>query len=88
MMNNVENLSCSKPGYVETTLSKDKRQECRDIVKTIKEFGITQRQTLFLVYLLSLELEAREAMITLIQACAEAQQLVDPTAHQSQTLIR
>jgi len=46
-----------QPKYIETTLSKEKKQECRDIVKVINDFGVSQRQKLFLVWLLALELE-------------------------------
>ncbi len=46
-----------KPNYIETTLTSDKKQECRDIVLTINKYGVSQRQKLFLVYLLALELE-------------------------------
>lgn len=46
-----------KPNYIETTLSKEKKMECREIVRVINEYGVSQRQKMFIVYLLSLELE-------------------------------
>lgn len=43
--------------HMETKLSDQKRHECREIVKEIKSFGVNQRQILFLIDLLALELE-------------------------------
>ena len=61
-------------GYVkpdlELKLSAKKRKECRNIVQEIKSFGITgQRQKMYLIYLLALELEDRETMNAIIDAC-------------------
>ena len=42
--------------------------ECRQIVKNIINFGINDQQKVQLVYLLSLELESRDAMEVLIEA--------------------
>ena len=42
---------------IEVNLSDAKRLECRKIVQEIKNFGINQRQIIFLIDLLSLELE-------------------------------
>lgn len=47
---------------VELDLSKEKRQACRDIVLEINSFGVNQRQILFLIQLLALQLENRNAM--------------------------
>jgi len=58
-----EFLEDEKPGvtYVrsslEMKLSSTKKDECRDIVKEIKLFGINQRQFLFIIELLAMELE-------------------------------
>lgn len=41
---------------IETKLSKEKRQTCREIVKEINKFGVTERQKLYLIQLLALEL--------------------------------
>lgn len=47
-------------------LSSEKRAEenlaCRKIVKEINNWGVSQRQLMMLIYLLSLELEDAEAM--------------------------
>lgn len=52
---------------IEHELSKEKRQECRDIVKEIKNFGVNQRQILFLIQLLSMELENGDLMRALVK---------------------
>lgn len=57
-----------RPNYIETELSSDRKKETRDMVKTLNEFGISQRQKLFLIYLLSLELEDRDTMISLTES--------------------
>jgi hypothetical protein len=53
---------------IETTLSKEKRLECRQIVDEIRNFRVSQRQVLYLIELLALELENREVMISVTQA--------------------
>jgi hypothetical protein len=61
---------------IEVKLSAGKRMECRNIVKEIKEFGINQRQTLYLIHLLALELENREVMTALTEAIGENREKV------------
>ncbi len=56
---------------IEIKLSKEKRQECREIVKEIKEFGVNQRQMLYLIYLLSLELEDTTTMRAIAKVVGE-----------------
>ena len=56
---------------IEAKLPAHKRMECREIVKEIKSFGISQRQLLYLVYLLSLEMEDRDTMIALTEAVGD-----------------
>lgn len=56
-----ENIVYVEPN-IEHELPKDKRQTCREILKEIKEFGVNQRQILFLIHLLAMELENQEAM--------------------------
>jgi hypothetical protein len=53
------------PNKIELELSKEKKQICRNIVKEINNFGVDQRQKLFIIELLSLELENRDAMLKL-----------------------
>jgi len=45
---------------LEMKLTPQKKQECREIVAGIKEFKISQRQLLFIMELLSLELDNME----------------------------
>lgn len=55
---------------IELALSPQKRTECRQIVQEIKKFGVTgQRQLLYLIYLLALEIEDQETMKTIVNAC-------------------
>ena len=56
---------------VEVKLSAKKRLECRNIVQEINGFGISQRQMLYLIYLMSLELENREVMLALTNAIGD-----------------
>jgi len=64
-----EGVEYIKPD-LELTLSPQKRNECRQIVQEIKRFGVTgQRQLLYLVYLLALEIENQETMKTIVEAC-------------------
>lgn len=56
---------------IEHELSKDKRQVCRDIIKEIKDYGVNQRQILFLIQLLAVELESREAMTAISRVIGE-----------------
>jgi len=65
-----EGVSYIEPN-IETKLSAPKRHECREIVQEIKNFGINERQKLYLIYLLSLELENREVMLALTKAVGE-----------------
>lgn len=46
-------------------------EECRRIVKEVLNIGITQRQTMFLIYLLSLELENIEYVKSLTDLIKE-----------------
>jgi len=56
---------------IEHKLSSKKRRECRDIVLEIKKFGVSQRQLLFIIQLLSLELEDIETMKALGRVIGE-----------------
>lgn len=67
-MDNEEDKEVYVEPNIEYELSKEKRQTCREIVKEIKEFGINQRQLLFLIQLLAMELENREAMSAVSKA--------------------
>lgn len=46
-----------------------KLQDCRDIVRTILDYGVDQFQILRIIKLLSLEIDNREDMIALNELC-------------------
>ncbi|TXH11662.1 MAG: hypothetical protein E6R04_01030 [Spirochaetes bacterium] len=56
---------------IEHELSKEKRQECRDILLEIRNFGVNQRQILFLIQLLAMELENRDVMQAITKTIGE-----------------
>jgi hypothetical protein len=51
-----------KMGQSEADIAAEKLLKCRQIVAEILNFGVTQEQLLQIIYLLSLELENREAL--------------------------
>lgn len=84
---NEENEEESDYSYnIETKLSKEKRLECRKIVKEIKDFGVSQRQILFLIQQLGLELENRETMIAITDAVKKHRDKI-PVEEQKSTII-
>ena len=65
------------PNYVETKLSKEKRIECRGIVRTINQYGVSQRMKLYLIYLLALELENRDSMMKIAKVVGECKDTIE-----------
>ena len=65
------------PNYIETKLSKEKRLTCRGIVKTINEFGVSQRMKLYVIYLLALELENRDSMLKIVKVISECKDKIE-----------
>jgi hypothetical protein len=63
--NNEDDNNIIKPN-IEMELSAEKRQVVREIIKEIKNFGVSQRQMVYLIYCLSLELENNEFMRDLV----------------------
>lgn len=63
--NNEDDNNIIKPN-IEMELSAEKRQTVREILKEIKNFGVSQRQMVYLIYCLSLELENNEFMRDLV----------------------
>ena len=49
--------------------------ECRQITKNIISFGISEKQKIKLIELLSLELESRDAMQLILETIAEIKKL-------------
>ncbi len=72
---------------IELELPVNKRKDCRDIVMEIRKFGVSQRQMLYLIYLLSLELEDNKTMKAIAKAIGENRKNVpvSPTLERSQT---
>jgi hypothetical protein len=65
------------PNYIETKLSKERRLQCRGIVKTINDFGVSQRMKLYLIYLLALELENRDSMMKIAKVVGECKDTIE-----------
>ena len=72
---------------IELELPVNKRKDCRDIVMEIRKFGVSQRQMLYIIYLLSLELEDNKAMKSIVKAIGENRKNVpvSPTLERSNT---
>jgi hypothetical protein len=49
--------------------------ECRQIVKNLLNFGITEQQKIKIIYLLSLELESRDSMNIIIESVKKIENL-------------
>jgi hypothetical protein len=49
-------------GQMRSEKAAEERAACRQIVKEIGNYGVTQRQAMFIIYLLALELENVEHM--------------------------
>lgn len=77
-----ENNEENNVGYItpniEMKLSAQKRKECREILLEIRKFGVSQRQILYLVYLLSLELEDNVTMRALVSAIGQNRENIKP----------
>jgi hypothetical protein len=61
---------------IESKLSVEKRQACREIVREINQFGVSQRQLTYLIYLLSLNLENNDLMRKITNAIGEERENV------------
>ena len=57
--------------YGKTELEEDteKSIQCREIVKKIIEFGVNESQKIKIIKLLAMEIENRETMLSIIEAC-------------------
>lgn len=65
-----------KPKYVELTLTKERKLELRALLKTLNDYGMSQRDKLFLMYIMSLELESREAMVAIVDGISVADEYI------------
>lgn len=73
--------------HIEINLSDAKRHECREIVREIKNFGVNQRQILFLIELLALELEDIHTGKDLRKVIIAAREKMKPSSSHSSSLI-
>lgn len=64
-----------KIGSTEIEIDAGEMLECRQIVKNLNNFGITEKQRIQLIYLLSLELESKDAMDIIVNAVKEIKNL-------------
>lgn len=64
-----------KIGKTETEIDAGHMIECRQIVKNIVEFGVTEKQKIQLIYLLSLELESRDGLNLITEAIKKLRKL-------------
>tara|TARA_B100000963_G_C22370597_1_gene555720 strand:+ start:383 stop:679 length:297 start_codon:yes stop_codon:yes gene_type:complete len=64
-----------KIGKTETEIDANQMLECRQIVKNIVEFGVTEKQKIQLIYLLSLELESRDALNIITESIKKIRKL-------------
>jgi len=64
---------------IELELPLNKRKDCRDIVMEIRKFGVSQRQMLYIIYLLSLELEDNKTMKAIARVIGENRKNVPVT---------
>ena len=76
--NNEENNAGYIAPNIEMKLSASKRKECRDILLEIRKFGVSQRQMLYLIYILSLELEDNVTMRALVSAIGQNRENIKP----------
>ena len=65
----------SKIGKTEVEIDASQMLECRQIVKNIVNFGVTEKQKIQLIYLLSLELESRDALEMLVKTVEKIKNL-------------
>ncbi len=54
-----------KYGKLEKETAVEDRVKAREIVQEVLNFGVSQQQILYIAYLLALELEDRDAMLTI-----------------------
>jgi S-adenosylmethionine synthetase len=65
----------NKIGKTEYEVDAQEMSECRKIVKNLINFGISDKQKIQICYLLSLELESRDAMNMIIETVKKIKEL-------------
>mgnify|MGYP000909086668 CR=1 FL=1 len=68
-----------KIGETELEIDAGKMLECRQIVKNLINFGLTESQKLHIIYLMSLEMESRDALNIITGAVNEVKSLDQDT---------
>ena len=64
-----------KIGKTENEIDANQLLECRKIVKNIIDFGITEKQKIQIIYLISLELESRDALNIFVDSVKKVKNL-------------
>ena len=62
-------------GKTDTELEVDKMIECRQIVKNLIKFGLSEKQKIQIMRLLAIELESRDSMNIIIEAVEKIKSL-------------
>jgi len=70
-----QGVDMEKIGKTETEIDASQILECRKIIKNIVNFGVSEKQKIQLIYLLSLELESRDALNIFIEAVKKVKKL-------------
>ena len=64
-----------KIGKTDNEIDAEQLLECRKIVKNLVQFGITEKQKIQIIYLLSLELESRDALNIFVDSVKKVKKL-------------
>lgn len=64
-----------KIGKTENEIDASQLLECRKIVKNILDFGVTEKQKIQIIYLMSLELESRDALNIFVESVKKVKNL-------------
>lgn len=75
-----EGVPYVKAHPIENKLSKEKKDEVHQIVQEILKFGVNQRQLLYLIQQLSMNLEDREVMLALIETISQNRERIPTQA--------
>ena len=64
-----------KIGKTDNEIDAEQLLECRKIVKNLVQFGVTEKQKIQIIYLLSLELESRDALNIFVESVKKVKKL-------------
>tara|TARA_Y100000287_G_C14150581_1_gene319431 strand:+ start:304 stop:579 length:276 start_codon:yes stop_codon:yes gene_type:complete len=68
-----------KIGNTHLEIDADKMLECRQIVKNLINFGLSESQKLHIIYLMSLEMESRDALNIITESVKKIKSLDENT---------